>query len=1663
MNTIYKTYERFLEAAKKFPRWSNVKRRPTRSLGGKLLQSIIEEIGKVEDAIIEYKKDFFIVNYIGKEDTIVDYLYNAQIGTIDNLDSFILIEPDLEVTDDILEFYKDTNKAYYQDGYLVFRNSVSQVHYSYNEFEYKMPAEKFHVWNIFDEFAWWVGLERFENETNAQLLKRSVDIFRYRPNSSETGLKNVIINTLSPYGHIDEEEIKFEIPGEENLNLINDEGISLYEQISQFNRDIARTKQWDIDYWDNSFRKLGYLPHQWDAEVENYKDGVGYNNSLYVSTVKDLDVEGHTDVEIFGYKKSQAKVEEYVKNNNLTQQIDLQLTKYNNEINPVQVQYQIIASDLTEIKQPDNIYIESYQTSHKEQEYSIDSLYEDKEEVTIISKNKLDSNKEYTVRLTPKDSLFEVENCVLKYDEGSENLLVDNKTFGYNDKGLFINKKSLYHGDTVSSLNSFTNLRDYRTGGFSLVNPSIPAYCEIDVTGFTDNGPQSLIIDSSCAPDSIMGNPTWIITDDFTYQNNVYVSGTSLAKPSILTIELYGRDVYFELDKAGGASLASGYVDIETYINGKLDSNNSYYNVSVSSFKSYNLTQYRMSDISIKIKRNTATPILVKNIKASRYEIIAETSTGEKFEFTNKNSVVLSRYTGNRYLYVTINNYGQNSPVINYIHIGAILNSLNSVYSIAINTTGKTNPEINFTGQATIEVYYDGKKTDFSPVSIYKNDTKEIQGVFLDLSGFKEITYSNPQIKYGSNNRAYIELEPNQELSYVTIYGQAEQLVSRISLKEALNLQISDRLYTNKNVKGFIVKSGLSESLIKLTEDKCSIKETGSYKILGANNLEASFVSNEEKNVEAINKNYIGHFDYLYLYDNNSQNYIAYNTQNIIRNHTEGISIIKNFLPAIPSSLNVLYYISNVVSRSVNTFNVYFSSGNKWSTSSSEYIIIDTNFDIDNNGVVNTVIKNLSQNFNLSNNIQLEDNYIINDENIELGRYIIDAPEYITVNYQNTEYTQTYDDFGDILYVEEDGFNKLYHSNIVDIIRVKVNGEEISSSDYSIMNTEGIICWNNDKHIGGVLELSYIYKKPQYLTFSSLDYLYDIVGYQIDTLEQIDTINDYIIHNAENGTIINVDTSYFVEEPDKIVAECSNPCYVGTYNNGFITVQKIAEDDNIVIHNGYYYIDGNEYWYFADRYERENDRIDGVSMENVDRLSSDLIFKQEATNYLLNSMMLCNHMNVHCLMDFNYYRNIPNISSLDHISACESFSNWYSYDMNVTLGQDYDGQTIKFNSRSSDGYAILDITKALRNNKFISCWYTENLKFCLGREILISNHSLSKSLYVERYKDFNLYQDKAYLDASDIDLDTYRYYLIVTGSGTLIETLISEVNSIEDLNNDYEKTISKLGFVFNEDAEPDSIVELEYDPVGSIYSDTEIDKSWLLQTGTSADWGVTKIQEFDLETAQKTNYLYRNNSLIAQTDNAVLITNPVRINYKNSTMNLFLKINDYPYGNLADFKVRVLGSNTQTGEYSEIVTEYDTNQISIQNSKLTNYLRFEITANENQVINHIELYAQYRETNDLELKIIEYNYGSCLTKVFDTCAVGNYRLSSVDAEEFDKDNIEYEIRGGRSIDSDIVWTEWYNLNDQHVFNSYRYFQFRITLKSKNAKTRIKKFIFEVVG
>ena len=1666
MNEIYKAYDRFIDAAKKFPRWSNLRRRPNNSIQGKLLKSIINEIAAIEDAIIEYKKDFFIVNYIGRENEIVDYLTNSQIGYIENIEDLQLHSPSLKVTNDINVFYKSPEYAYYQSGYLVFRNNVEEIEYSIKEFRYKYKAERFHVWNIFDEFAWWVGLTRFDGERNTSLVKRTINIFRDRPNSSENGIRNIIKNSLSSNGYIDDNEITFETPNIKNLNETREENLSLYEELALFNRDIARTKRWDIDYWDNAFRSIGTIPHIWNAKVNKYEDGVGYRNSLHVSTVKDLDIEEKTDIEVVGYKFSTEKIEEYVRKNNIREDINLTLTRYSDEIKPIEIQYKIIASDLVKLDNPESIFIEGFSSSFNETEYALSDFVESIENVKIERPNILEKKK-YTLKFLPKENTMNIEKCNLKSDLGSKSLLVPKGNFDFNESGLFVNKSVLYNAERVEDLTNPKNLINYKFGGVSISDLSKSGSCSIDISKFSNKN-QSLILDTTCELYKISDNPSYIkIIKGFTKNGDDFISSTA---PAEIKIEFKGTSLEFDTSKLNLSDLSNAMLDIETFIDGELDATHSYYNVSANRLKTYSYQSVGLKDIKVVVKKTSLIPVKISNIRCSRFEIKVTTSDGYNLSPKSNKSITIPKSdTENRILFISIYSYGQTAPVIKSILIGAKLSPITSTYSIDIDATNLNNPELDIRSNCTVKLFdKNGTEiTTFSPWLKYKNETQEIQGIFLDLHEFISIASSNPGIKY-QTGKAYITIDPGETIDRIIIYGNRAVQQSRIALDKILSKKLNEEVFVNKNFKEFILMGESNERAVKATTFLCSPKKCNSYRIHGLpENIKSVFVISENENAEKIDRNINSAFEYVYFFDSNSSDHIAYNNETVVRNVTDNVSMIKNFSPFIPSNKRVLYQISEIaVKRDFNNVSVLFEDNKTWTGSSNKKICITIADEIINNNNVKNESLKLKNNFLLSNYIKLDDIYIIDSKEIELGRYIIenDKSEQFKIEYKEVEFIQTKNEDETMLLVEEDGFNKLLHSNIKTINKVKVNGRVINN--YKLLSEEGIIVWTDPSLIGGTIEVTYTYKKPIALRIDNFHILYDKLNYTVEALERISDPDDYVVKNQVEGNIIVIDNSRFKEEPDIISSRCENPCYICEWNSNAntLTLKKIAEDNSVVIHNGYYYIDGKEYWLFSDIKEEDGKQHNFYKEYNVDKIGNTFFFYKESENYLPNSKMLCNTLNTHCILDFTYPTVIPNLSSLGHIGSCSSFSCWEAFNMNVELSDGGDGQSLLFSEKSRDGYAVLDVTKAIKSKKMLSCSYSGNVKLSLGREVKIADHSLSKSLFIEEIATLKKNKDKGYIDVSKLDND-YKYYLIVKGSGSLIEILITEN---EDILDDHVKAIDKLGFKIEEAYQPNVKYELDFSPTGMIFDGLELDKDWYLQAGTTIDWGVTKIKKYDVKSQTKNSMIENEDCLVSEKDGAWVETTPVKINFRKNVVSLFFKINDYINGNLKDFVVIAYGSNNGR-DFTELGIYKNTNLVSLYNKKIYDYIKFRIEAIEGQIIKSLELFAQYKESSDSALKITENSGGTATTKVYDVGIKGKFKLFCVEYDVEDSlenlPGVRVQIRGGKTSEmSDIVkWTNWKNFEPNTIFDDYKLFQFRIIFLTGNrSKVRINKFVLEAV-
>lgn len=1688
MNKLYNTNNRFIDAANKFPRFMNLRRRPTTSTSGKLLNSIIEEVGAVEETIFEYKKDFFIVNYLDSAEEYIAYLYQVQIGEIEDIANLIIIDPELKVTSEKEEFYAAPEEyAYYQNGYLIFYNKLESVSYSYDGFSYKVVPEEFHVWNIFDEFSWWVGLERLLKETNRELMYRTINIFRARPSSSEQGLKNVIKNALYNYGHIDDDEIVFEHPNEDNSSLITKDGDSVYDNISSFNRDIARTKKWDIDYWQNNFSKISYLPHIWDSPVSNYKDGVGYNDALKVSTVKDLDTELGTSIKINGYKKSEEKIEEYFRGHNIKKKLKIGLRKYLDVMNPIPVQYKITASPLEKLEYPNRCIISTYKAKNKKAFYPIEKLYISDNGISIVKNNKLEDNNKYRVELLP-DSQFVADKCELVDSDGNtvKNLLREYDQFEFNQYEQLVNRDQKFFANSILDLKTAYGFID-SDNGFSTEGGEGPVYFTFETEGSSAKNPNlRLKLNYECEAVSLMGNPLFISEKNYVYNKNLnryvvadYAEANEYAS---MVIEFDGNYLEYSLPRAEDSS-----VQVNTYIDGEKSIEYSYSMINLSKSmrtpEPIDLPKY--SHIRVEIIRLKGKPA-IENIKCKRYAVEVET-LDEKLKAQNNGTYILPRQDRVE-VTVTIKNYGKTVFEINSVIVGKELTKNNSTYESVEFTTGTGQSlAVEHSGEVKVYDVTNGVYIDFYPYNSYINNAADGKNrdIYLDLFRFESILYTNPKFKQASDKQFYITLAPGESLREIEVSGSYWEKVSQKSLLEILGCGSSDTIKSNNDLKGFIINN---DRVIKLSKELLLDKNANIVNIEMDNaddkKFEAVFVIDEAKCIEQISDLRGGDFSSIYFRYKNNINYISYNTENVIQELSresisgESIKIRNNFSPYIPDNTEVVYFLESGKAQNSNyNAEVLFYKKNadgsystsNWTATKLAPIQIRLALDKEDENLIQYNELELEEEFNLSNHIELASQYTIDNKTIELDEYILTLPDNLNIVYEEIAKVTSLDEDGCQLYVESDGFNKLPNSNILSIISVKIDGINIDPSKYELIGEAGFIWWKDEALYSKPFSVSYIYNKPQYITFSSLDSLYELASFKLETYEPVN-IKEYIVDNLKSGDEIELDMSYFTSIPDKIAIICSSDAYKATVNYGeegiAAVINKIGEDSSLVIHNGYYYIDGKEYWYFSDKKYKEAHRLEGLDLENIEKLGDNLELRKESTNYLKNSKMERSILNPTAAFDFTHYHSIPNVSSANHFGACETLFGWKTYGMKLSPSKDYDGDAIIFDASDESSYAILDITKMIKENKLFTICFEGKLSFSLGREVLLNNQPLAKSLYVAQNKEFNYYKDKAYLDCSECNTDNYRYYLIVNGSGVLIEMIVSDINrfnKVEDFEEDFVKAIDRFGFKIEEKIAPGATVDVDFSPIGMNFNGLELSKKLVLQTGTNVDWGITKIKDYDLAgDVLKNQFSYRHNCLTATADGAFIETKAFEPSFIKSIESITLKINDYHTKNLKGFTVQVLGSNSAVGDFEILATYKNTNLVTIPGNNLRSYIKFKISTEENKVITSLELFANYKETENNLLRVYDSAFGNCVTKIFDLGAEGNYCLGSVEAEEENSDNIKYFIRGMRFDSSDNAYTNWYSLEDNHIFNDYRYFQFKVELKSRDAKTRIKKFIMEVV-
>jgi hypothetical protein len=145
---------------------------------------------------------------------------------------------------------------------------------------------------------------------------------------------------------------------------------TLLDMLADVNRDIYRSKKWDLDYWQYDFESISYIPHVWDKVIKDWQNGVGSYNDLKVILSDETDT---TDATIYFYKKTLEAFQKYVYDKYIENDIHFTLTKYENILNKTNVKYKIQASELQEITF-DDIKLKIYESKKQTNEIPVQEI-----------------------------------------------------------------------------------------------------------------------------------------------------------------------------------------------------------------------------------------------------------------------------------------------------------------------------------------------------------------------------------------------------------------------------------------------------------------------------------------------------------------------------------------------------------------------------------------------------------------------------------------------------------------------------------------------------------------------------------------------------------------------------------------------------------------------------------------------------------------------------------------------------------------------------------------------------------------------------------------------------------------------------------------------------------------------------------------------------------------------------------------------------------------------------------------------------------------------------------------------------------------------------------------------------------------------------------------
>lgn len=1675
-----------------FPVWTDIRKRYTKSIGGKVIDSALKETLELKSALQQYIDFYFLEKYNGKENEIIAFVYAANTGKIEDIHEITVMYNDKEyaITIDIDEFYKDANCCYYEDGMIYLQeqekiDNVDKLILDIDSHTFSYELQKKHVWNIFDEFACFVNIQRHEFESNKSLTSRILYTTKNLPNNTEEGLKHSIISEIMNYDDsVSIDDIRIEKVTPENLIKPYKEYSSVLDMLSSLNRDVLKDKRWDLDKWSYNFKSINFLDNVWDDIVTEYQNGIGYNDDLKVVIA---DEDNSTDAEIVLYNKSIEKLEKYIQNKDINKNIKFQLKRYENILKSTNVKYNIQASEAIDITN-DDITLAVYESNDRKEVVKIEEIYKLGKDVIAIDNSKITDNNPYRLEFYANDNYDTMKiskaRVIYKHKTTGEitetkNLLKSAPGFTMNASGELVNSSIK---KTIKSINHFNEYDGLIDGdeGITIANGLNEGKGIINVSGLglnmvRLNYEHKLVT----LPKSMIKNNQYCYWD-----NNELIFRTDVNQEKKFEIETEANEISFKI--------LEGEVDLFINRDGE---------ATYQKLKAPAVWNSLVSDTPSKIKiiavNNSNIGTKFTDFKYANHSIDMKLKYGQLIEEDDGHR--LPNFSLND-LIITVSSQSSSYPVIKSLYIGGdakqlkyqteiIESRINMDRIIEVTTNGLMN--LLHVDAAGNTIY---SNENYIPAISYKA-TKDNAWIRLNTDEYdsiKEITTSIGNIHaIEESGKTYynVVLKNGQIINSVNISGVKNTPIKTVTLHDMVKFYfkdfnpLEDSIYASKLCKGLIVVDNDPENprslIINVKSEIFKGIDANLYKFIKIPNYLTTSFNNTSSSTHDIQTNLP--FDSISFIPGGSKIYNAINESYIYTNELRNIKILNNFNPVLPSNQLMYYevapYDSNTkcdVRFDNSISDVSFSDLLNW-TIGMKNIAIKTPMDLSNTQYYEIEEIDISDDVALSRHVEIKSSYKLSNNNeIFTNRYMIIPPANCEVLYDRYSDSQNSNlIIQEEVIMEEDGFTKLMYSNIDTLLYVGFSpysgSNVIEFNDFNLLKDEGIITWTNQAYINAVKKvyLRYTIKNPVAILLGE-DELYKSVGYNIDAYEEINRIK---LTGISDGYRFDLKQLSRYEETDLVYTQCSSASFQSEGDDNILTFSKTADKETILVKTGYYYINGKEYYLFPSEDHIILDEEKFIDMENVEISGGEISLVKTTNNYIRNSEMLFRGMNE--LYNYDATKSdLQGVSSVNALTACDSFNNWKTFGMKVMLKEGYNQLGLHFSAEIPNGYAFLEITDYLEDgNNYLSFWASDTLEVFVGEEEKYLGLEFHDSINIKITQEIS-YRNSPFREAAIKNNKNTRTYLIVKNYGTIDDIILNKnMTGIAS----HTKNIDLLGLTINEEYKSGQSFRMFIDNNKyNINKGASLTKDGYVKTASNIYWGISPIKTYDTKEDFKTchtlNVHFENDYIKTDKTDGYVETAPIFLDNVSTIKRLIFKVNEVSFENMKGMKVQILASNTRTGNYIPI-NNFNSNYGYVYGDSLLRYIKLKITMPENKYINNFSIYCEYKSTEDNAPKVLMPSTGYLISKIYDTQYSTDYKLRSINIEDISNINdVEIQIRASKDNYSADVWQPWktvkinnrFKLEEEIIFEDCRFFQVKVTLKTSTAFVKINNLNIEVI-